>query len=161
DLGEHDLKNLYTLVKSAEFEQAYSPRWSPDGRYVAYSVWQKGGYRDVRLVDVRDGSFISITHDRATDGGPSFSPDGKRLFFHSDRTGVMNVYAYDIATKELRQVTNVINGAYQPEVSPDGKTLAYIGYTKDGFDLYVMPLDERLWLDALPYIDVRPPPPPE
>ena len=41
---------------SKHFDQAYAPRWSPDNRHVAYSVWKKGGYRDVRIVDTADGS---------------------------------------------------------------------------------------------------------
>ncbi len=151
DLSPNGIANTRTLVPSGRFDQAYTPRWSPDGVHVAYSVWTRGGYRDVRLVDTRDGSFVEVTKDRALDQDPSFSADGKTLYFTSDRTGVMNVYAYDVATRGLMQVTNVINGAYYPEASPDGKTLAYIGYTSKGFDLFVMPLDPQSFLPALPY----------
>ena len=113
----------------------------PTGSHVAYSVWRKGGYRDIRLVDVADGPYVEITHDRAIDGDPSFSKDGRWLLFHSDRTGVTNIYAYELATGVLKQVTNVINGAFQPELSPDGKTLLYNGYTHAGWDIYAMPFD--------------------
>src|SRR6185312_11125754 len=92
---------------------------------------------------------------------PSFTRDGRWLLFHSDRTGVMNVYAYDLASHALKQVTNVITGAFQPDVSPDGKTLAYLGYTHEGYDVFAMPFDEAQFLDAPPYADDRPSPPPE
>jgi hypothetical protein len=46
-----------------------------------------------------------------------------------------------------------------PEPSPDGKTLGYIGYTTEGFDLFAMPLDESTWTEAPAYIDTRPPAP--
>jgi hypothetical protein len=157
--GQHRLDHVRPLVPSATFDQAFTPRWSPDNRHVAYSSWQQGGYRDVRVVDTTDGSFVEITHDRAIDAGPCFSADGRWLYFSSDRTGIMNVYAYELATGRLKQVTNVINGAYQPEPSPDGKSLAYVGYTRDGYDVFVMSLDETQWLDALPYEDTRPAPP--
>jgi Tol biopolymer transport system component len=161
DRSPQGLTGTRTLVPSGRFDQAYTPRWSPDNVHVAYSVWTRGGYRDVRLVDTHDGSWVDVTHDRALDQDPSFSADGKTLYFTSDRTGVMNVYAYDIATRGLMQVTNVINGAYYPEASPDGKTLAYVGYTTKGFDLFVMPLDPSTFLPALPYDDsYRGPPPP-
>ncbi len=156
--GVEDVKNI---VPGKPFDQAYTPRWAPDGRHLAYSAWSHGGYRDVRVVDTTDGSFIEIAHDRAQDGGPSWSPDGKYVFFHSDRTGIDNVYAWDVETHRLRQVTNVTTGAFQPEVSADGKTLAYVGYTHNGFDLFAMPLDEKQWLDALPYVDDRPATTPE
>jgi hypothetical protein len=155
----HALANVRPLVPSARFDQAYTPRWAPDGRHVAYSSWSRGGYRDVRVVDANDGSYIEVTHDRAIDGDPSFSPDGRWLYFHSDRSGVTNVYAYEVATGRLKQVTNVVNGAYQPEASADGKSLAYVGYTHEGYDVFVMPLDESQWLDPLPYVETRPAPP--
>src|SRR4029079_15019168 len=90
---------------------------------------------------------------------PSFSADGRFLFFHSDRTGIMNVYALELATDRLLQVTNVLTGAYMPEPSPDGKPCAYVGYTTDVFDLFAMPIDETAWTEAPPYVDDHPPPP--
>jgi WD40-like Beta Propeller Repeat len=159
--GMHALVNARRLVDGAPFDQAYTPRWSPDNRHVAYSAWQRGGYRDVRIVDTQDGSVADVTRDRAIDGDPVYSADGTWLYFHSDRTGVSNIYAYELATGRLKQVTNVINGAYQPEPSPDGKSLAYVGYTHDGYDVFVMPLDSSEWLDPLPYEESRPAPPVE
>ena len=152
--------NVRALVRSASFDQVFAPRWARDNRHVAYSSWTKGGYRDIRYVDAADGSFVEVTHDRAIDSGPSFSPDGRWLYFHSDRTGVTNVYAWEIATHRLMQVTNVLNGAYEPEPSPDGKTIAYLGYTSRGYDLYAITADETQWAVAAPYVDTRPAPPP-
>jgi hypothetical protein len=157
----HAVVGARDLVPTAMFDQTYTPRWAPDNRHVAYSVWQRGGYRDLRIVDANDGSYVDVTHDRAIDGDPVFSGDGRWLFFHSDRSGIMNVYAYETATGRLKQVTNVVSGAYQPEPSADGKSLAYVGYTHEGYDVFVMPLDESQWLDPLPYEETRPAPPPE
>lgn len=154
--GGGRLKNSRRLVPSAHEEQAYTPRFSPDGRHVAYSVWTSGGYRDIRVVDLAKGKFEQITSDRALDQQPTFSPDGRYLFFTSDRTGIANVYALDRASGELWQVTNVTTGAYMPEVSPDGRLLYYAGYTADGFDLFVLELDSTRWLAALPPPNDRP-----
>jgi hypothetical protein len=154
----HQVANPRQLVRGVRFDQAFTPRWAPDNRHFAYSAWVRGGYRDIRIVDTADGSYTEVTHDRAIDGDPVFSADGRWLFFHSDRTGVMNVYAYELATGRLKQVTNVINGAYQPDPSPDGKWLAYLGYTHVGYDIFVMPLDESSWFDPLPYEETRPAP---
>lgn len=155
----HELRNVHALVPSDDFEQVFTPRFSPDGRHVVYSAWTYGGYRDIRLVDTRDGSFVELAHDRAVDTAPSFSPDGKYVFFSSDRTGIMNVYAWERETHALYQVTNVLTGAYQPEVSPDGQWLAYASFGTTGFDLSVMPLSKSAWLTAEPYVDDRQSPP--
>lgn len=146
----------HSLVESLPREQAYSPRFAPDNTHLAYSAWSTGGFRDIRYVDVRDGSFTQVTHDRATDGGCSFSPDGKYILFHSDRTEVYNVYAWEIETKKLWQVTNVVNGAFYPELSPDGRTLAYVGYHAKGFDIYAMPFDPHTFTEAKPFVDTHP-----
>jgi hypothetical protein len=160
DLRSESLENIRPLVPTKFMEQAFMPRWSPDGTHVAYSIWKRGGYRDIRYVDVRDGTWRDLTNDRAVDGAPSFSADGRYLYFHSDRTGIMNLYAMELTTGRIRQVTNVVTGAYTPEPSPDGKTLAYIGYTTAGFDLFAMQIDEATWTDATEYVDDRPEAPP-
>ena len=156
ELAGGGIANLRPLVSTAFMEQSFTPRWSPDGTHIAYSVWKRGGYRDIRYVDVATGAYRDITFDRAVDGAPSFSADGRYLFFHSDRTGIANIYAWEVGTQHFLQVTNVITGAYMPEPSPDGKTLAYVGYTTDGFDLFAMPLDESTWTEAPEYVDERP-----
>lgn len=148
------------LVPSLEFQLAQTPRYSPDGRLVAYSTWSPGGFRDVRVVEVASGRVFELTHDRALDVQPSWSPDGKTLYFASDRTGIFNVYAYDLASGALWQVTNVRTGAMMPEPSPDGASLAYVGYTADGYDLYGLALDRAAWVPAPPYVDDRPAPTP-
>lgn len=159
--AEGHVQNRRDLVPSARFEQAYTPRFSPDGRFVAYSAWTAGGYRDVRVVDVATGAFENITHDRAIDAGPTWSPDGKRLYFSSDRSGVPNIYAYDREHRTLGQVTNVRTGAMQPAVSEDEKTLVYVGYTSKGFDLFAMPLEPSSFLEAPKAPADRPDPPAE
>ncbi len=165
DLHGDRIESVRPLVPTSFMEQAFSPRWSVDGTHVAYSVWKRGGFRDIRYVDVRDGTWRDITHDRAVDGAPSFSADGRHLFFHSDRTGIMNLYACPIESIDaiegprFLRVTNTITGAYMPEPSPDGRTLAYIGYTTAGFDLFAMPLDESTWTEAEPAADTEDRPP--
>jgi hypothetical protein len=146
------------LVPSARFEQAYTPRFSPDGRQVAYSVWIAGGFRDVRVVDVATGSFYDVTHDRAMDMTPVWSPDGKTLYFSSDRSGIFNIYAYDLAARTFAMVTNVRTGAFMPAVSADGKTLVYSGYTTYGHDLYAMAIDPSRFLPSVTTIAERPDP---
>ncbi|HEX3776652.1 MAG TPA: hypothetical protein VHV51_19400 [Polyangiaceae bacterium] len=151
----HQIESERRLVPSARYEQAYTPRFSPDGLSIAYSAWTRGGYRDIRVVDVRTGSFYELMHDRAIDQQPVWSPDGKTLYFVSDRTGIANVYAYDVATHALAQVTNVLTGAYMPAISPDGKTMVYVGYRSGGFDLFEMPLDKTQFLAAPAALDDR------
>ena len=75
--------------------------------------------------------------------------------FASDRTGIYDVYAYELASQQLYQVTNVLGGAFQPAVSPDGKTLVYTGFPSEGFDLYTMAFDPATFRLAQPFGNFR------
>ena len=74
------------------------------------------------IVAAASGAKVTrrITADRFLDLTPTWSPDGRYLLFSSDRDQVFNVYAHDLETGALAQVTNVIGGAYQARPSPDG-----------------------------------------
>lgn len=142
------ITNVRALVRGETFDQAYTPRFSPDGKTVAYSAWRRGGYRDIVLVDAMTGETRDLMRDRALDMQPTWSPDGKTIFFSSDRTGIFNVYAHDLATGKQRMVTNVVGVALSPAISPDGSTLVYTGYTHEGYDLFAIELDPEKFLPA-------------
>jgi hypothetical protein len=144
------------LESAGDFSQVYSPRFSPDGRRVAYSLWTEGGRRDIHVLDIEGGRTEALTSGRSLDTGPVWDPRGRYLYFCSDRTGISNVYAMDLEDDSLWQVTNVISGAFQPDVSPDGSTMVYVGYHDRGYDLYLMELDPGQWSPAGPPAEDRP-----
>ena len=144
------------LLESEPYEQVFNPRFSPDGRSIAFSRWRHGGYRDIQVLDVASRALTEVTHDRAQDMGPCWSADGRKLYFSSNRTGIDNIYAYEPATGALSQVTNVVSGAFQPAVSPDGRHLVYLGYTSFGFDLFYLDLTRHPSRPAPAFTDTRP-----
>lgn len=139
------------LFRTRTYEQVYTPRYSPDGSRIVFSQWSEGGYRDIRVYDRATGTIRDLTHDRAVDLEPVFTPDGRHVIFSSDRTGVHNLYSYDLATGEQRRLTNVVYGAFMPAVSPDVRWLVYVGYHARGFDLYRLGLD----IEGSPVLDLR------
>ena len=144
--------------RGERFDQAYQPAWSPDGARIAFSAWRKGGFRDILIVDVATGRVDEVTADRAIDMEPGWSHDGRYVFFDSDRTGIQNVYAFDLRDRSLWQVTNVLGGAFQPAASPDGTRLAFAAAVPaGGYDLYEIRLDPARWLPARDYLDAKPP----
>jgi hypothetical protein len=121
-------------------EPVASPRWSPSGEELAFLHHREGAW-DVRIVSRSGDEPRDVTHDRAFDRDPSWTPDGRFLLFSSDRTGVFDVYAYRIADGAVLRATNVVFGAFEPEVSPDGRQLALVTYGRGGYDLARMPFD--------------------
>lgn len=132
---------------SLDVQWAY-PRWSPDGRRIAISRWRQGGFYDVVILDEAGRVAAQVTDDRAVDQTPAWSPDGRYLLFSSDRTGIANLYAYDTQGARLMQVTNVLTGAFQPDVSPDGRWIAFQYYRADGYHVARIPFDPSTWRAA-------------
>ncbi len=140
------------------FDQVFVPAWSPDGARLAFVAWRTGGMRDILVVDVDGGAVAEITHDRALDDNPRWSADGKHLYFTSDRTGITNLYAFELATATTWQVTNVLGGINELTVASDGKRLAYMDFVGTGWDLFELTIDPAQWTIARPYVDDRPAP---
>ncbi len=149
------------LWQGGRYDQAYEPTWSHDNRSVAFSAWREGGFRDLVIVDVQTGKAHSVTQNRAQDLTPVYDPNGRYLYFASDRSGIYNVYALELdalPTVKLWQVTNVVGGAIQPDISPDGKTLIYQGMVARGYEVYKLALDPSTFIPASPFINPRPDP---
>ena len=82
-------------VDTAPYE---SPRVSPDGRYVALEV-RNPQNTDVVVYDRERRTQTRLTSDPAFDGHPLWSPDGRRVFFSSDRGGAQDVFSNLLTSK--------------------------------------------------------------
>ncbi len=104
------------------------------------AVGSTGFAKLFRLDFDKPGSRFAVTTGESNENDPIYSPDGKRLYFTSDRKGPENIFGLDLATGQLRQHTNVVTGAFWPTVLRDpegGERLVYDGFWKGSFDLYV------------------------
>lgn len=113
------------------------------------------GFTHIFIVSAEGGTPIQVTHGNYDHSGVEWTPDGKEILFTSLRVEdaeyeyrQSNVYAVNINSKEIRQLTDRNGIDRSPVVSPDGKKVAYIGYdwTDDTFienKLYVMDIDGK------------------
>lgn len=136
----YNFKNGKTrrLLTETGNRQFYQPAWSTDGERIALSVWEKGGYQNIWILDIVSGRMTPLLQDKAKDLSPCWSGDDRYIVFSSDRTGVFNLFAYDLEAQQLLQITNLLGGAFDPEISPDDQQIAFSGYSSRGFDICVM-----------------------
>ncbi len=153
--------DIAALTPFAAGEQWAFPRWSPDGTRIAVSRARAGGAYDVVVLDATGREVGSWSDDPAIDAAPAWSPDGRYVVYHSDRNGIPNLYAADLAdpaSPVVRQVTNVLGGALYPDVSPDGRWIVFSAYHADGFAIERMPFDPSTWRDPSPFTLTAEPP---
>lgn len=141
---------LRALAESTSGVNWANPRWSPDGTRIAVARWLTGGRYDVVVMDTAGRIVRELTSDRALDLTPAWSPDGRYVVFSSDRTGIPNLFAYDLRDDRLLQVTNLLTGAFQPDVSPDGRWIAFAWYHANGTHVARIPYDPGAWRPAPP-----------
>jgi TolB protein len=100
---------------------------SPDEKTVAFCRGYAGTTRDIFLMDVASGESRRLTFDPHDDCGATFSPDGKRIVFFSDRRGVRELYqkaADGSGDDELLLASNDV-GLHPEDWSADGRFLSY------------------------------------
>ena len=121
-----------------------NPRWSADGKQVVVikHVQQK---TTIALIDVATGAMQDLLpYSTQHIGLPVMQ--GQYVFYNSAYSGIDNIYAVDLATRQQYQVTSRKYGAYNPAVSADGRWLFFNDFTKDGMDVVRMPLDPQQWI---------------
>jgi len=138
--------------------------YSPDGRSIILVSVVGDGYGKLFRMDLdKPGQRYQLTSGDSNENDPTFSPDGKRVYFTSDRDGRDNIYSLDLASGEMRQHTNVVSGAFmptvlrEPESSEHGQErLVFNGYWKQTFNLYVTDVEEPVKEPTLEAVPVEP-----
>jgi len=115
------------LPRGRPFQVTHSDAWqmhpaiSPDGGRIAY-VSNESGDRDVYVIDVRGGNPLRITKEPSEDYCPTWFPDGSSIAFVSDRGGRDDVWKVGQLGGSS---TLLLADASYPDVSPDGKRIAF------------------------------------
>ncbi len=137
-------QHLIDLTDLGDHAQLANPEFSPDGRYLALSMWQHG-VRDIWIYTADGKPYRRVTADPAHDMDPTWSADGRWLYFSSDRSGVFNIYAVKLEDDSIFQITNVVGGAFHPSPHPNGTRIAFESFTNNGPDIVQASLALEHW----------------
>jgi Tol biopolymer transport system component len=143
--GRSYLSALWTVtVATGETRKIFAgdavqPSWSPNGLRIAY--WrvfgERASQRDISTIPSEGGQGVPVTLDAAVDWNPVWSPDGRFLFFSSDRGGTRNLWRVRIDER-----SGAAAGLPEPlsapaasagliSMSADGRALAYTAFASN------------------------------
>ncbi len=143
------------------------PAWSPDGKTIAFATDRgpvtdfttlKFGNMRIALYHLDNGTIDVLRH--MEDGksiDPVWAPDGKSIAFVSDRSGISNVFLYDLSDSDVYQLTDVYTGVSGiTPLSPclswahEADRLAFAYYEEGEFNVYAV--DNPRSLKRQPYV---------
>ena len=166
-LSESGVSDLYRVrLPDGQLEpltrdryQDLDPSPTPDGRRLVFASDRTAGGEDgavnLFMLDLAAGTVSQLTRGKWVDEGPSWGPDG-RIYFTSDRDGVLNVFSTDTLGSGRRE-TSAWSGAFDAVPLPDGNGLLVGGFHDLSWNLYRYPVDPTARQDRFTLEDGAPP----
>lgn len=132
------------------------PQWSPDGTKIVFVSDRQNiinetdlsddfkiyneEFRnlDIYIKDLATDKIEQITDTPNLEGSPVFSPNGDRLAYISDASGIYNIYLYDLNSGMNYPITNVITGIFNLSWHGDENKLAFASFYNAGYDIYLL-----------------------
>jgi serine/threonine protein kinase len=125
---------------------AMQPSWSPNGHRIAFWFMPpSAGRSDIATVTRGGGEIEVITKDASTNWNPVWSPDGKFLYFASDRSGDMSFWRVAIDEK-----TGKAQGELEA-VSTPSTFNRHLNFSRDGRRLIYVHTDQRANIQAIKF----------
>ncbi|WP_373062596.1 hypothetical protein [Gemmatimonas sp.] len=148
-------ESVVSITPDNAWERWAEPRWSPDGQRVAAVQLLSTGEQRIVVMNASGEMQIAVAGARGVFASPSFTPDGTRLVWVSDRSGRSQLETAPIAAlgapvdttrwreerDDVRVASSVSSGVFDPTVSPDGTRVAALFYRVDGYHVSWAPLD--------------------
>ena len=126
-----------------------APAFSPDGKQLVLTLGGIDGNPDIHIMDVNTKETRRLTTHRAIDTEGSWSPDGKYIYFTSDRSGGPQIYRVPVSGGTPERIT--FEGSYnaRPRMSADGTRLAMVHLYQGNYRIAVMDMIDEKRRDLL------------
>ena len=133
---DYDGANVQFLTDSSAIVLA--PRFSLQGDRILYTSYESGFPR-ITVLDVASLQRRSLDEQQGTmTFAPRFSPDGSTVVFSLERGGNSDIYALNIGSGRLTQLTNAPSIETGPSYSPDGSQIVFESDRSGAQQIYVM-----------------------
>ncbi|MBO0936188.1 hypothetical protein J2I47_06485 [Fibrella sp. HMF5335] len=119
------------------------PRWHNNRQIVTVTLSKAG--KTIAYIDTQTGDKRALMPVANVNISHPQSYGNTHILFNSPQSGIDNIYAVEIASGQVSQVTSRPFGAYHATVSPNIRTMAVQDYDTHGFRVAELPLDPAAW----------------
>ncbi len=135
--------NIDRVLQNSERDFISYPNWTHDDNAIIY-IAKRGHEIAIYRYDLVTNKTIPLTEwTHHTIGSLSVGKD--RVIFTSSYSGIDNIYSVDLdGSKIITQLTSARIGAYQPDISSDGKTIIFSEFTEKGYVLSSLDISDAL-----------------
>eukprot|EP00913_Durusdinium_trenchii_P005627 g5245.t1 len=140
---DRDGTNVKRLTNNTAYEEM--PVWSPDGKRIAFcrlvpKMGSKGhaGNGEIFVMNADGSKERRLTNRAGFDSGPAWSPDGRKIAFHSTHDKGADILVMNADGKNPTAITGNRANEYYPAWSPDGKSILYCAGQKNQYNLWRM-----------------------
>ena len=127
--------------------RVFLPRWSPDGKQIAFNADLPEVARNVYVVSSEGGTPQRILPSEQSQTEVDWSPDGNSLVFGTLFVSNAPIYTFDLQSKRVSTLAGS-NGLFAPRWSPDGKYIAAIATEGPG-KLMLFDVATQKWTEAV------------
>ena len=120
-----------------------SPAFSPDGRKLVLTLSNTDGNLDIHTLDLTTRKISRLTTNRSIDTEGTWSPDGREIYFTSDRCGSPQIYKIASVGGIPSRITFEGNYNARPRLSPDGKKLAMVHLRNGKYQIGIIDIEMR------------------
>jgi len=119
-----NLEQVTFVAEGADFD----PEVDPTGKFLLFASTRHRDNADIYVQKIGGTTVTQLTNDAAKDIMPTFSPDGSRIAFASDRSDNWDIYLMDASGGKATQLTTGATHDLHPSFSPDGTKLVYCSH---------------------------------
>jgi len=119
------------------------PKWSPDGKHIAFVLMYENESR-IYIADLVSDALVRVSGAHKWNYDPCWSPDGNELYFLSygsdNFTPPKDIFVFNLVGKEIRRLTDDSIRIIDFSLSPDGSRFVFTSYTTK-VDIFTMNVD--------------------
>ncbi len=142
EIYECDYDGFNLKQATSDKSIALLPRWSPDGKYLAFNSYKQGGPM-LYLKDMASGKVTRLSAQTGLNIGAAWAPGGREIALTMSHKGNPDIFTINLQGKIQEQIVQHWGIDVSPAFSPDGSKIAFVSNRSGSPQIYLLDLNTK------------------